>query len=78
VNVGATGNRGRGPRGGVDRDRARCAYRMALDHPAEMRRLAVLDIVPTGDDFRLAGKEFALGFWIWTLLAAPFRCPKNL
>jgi haloacetate dehalogenase len=51
---------------------------MALDHPAEVRRLAVLDIVPTGDDFRLAGKEFALGFWIWTLLAAPFRCPKNL
>ncbi|MEU4549966.1 alpha/beta fold hydrolase [Nonomuraea dietziae] len=27
---------------------ARCAYRMALDHPEAVARLAVLDIVPTG------------------------------
>jgi haloacetate dehalogenase len=27
----------------------RVAYRMALDHPAVVTRLAVLDIVPTGD-----------------------------
>jgi pimeloyl-ACP methyl ester carboxylesterase len=27
----------------------RCAYRLALDHPELVERLAVLDIVPTGD-----------------------------
>ena len=30
----------------------RCAYRLALDHPDRVQKLAVLDIVPTGDAFR--------------------------
>jgi haloacetate dehalogenase len=34
----------------VSHDRgARCAYRMALDHPDAVTQLAVLDIVPTRD-----------------------------
>ena len=34
----------------VGHDRgARCAYRLALDHPEYVVRLAVLDIVPTGE-----------------------------
>jgi haloacetate dehalogenase len=28
---------------------ARCAYRLALDHPERVRKLAVLDIIPTGE-----------------------------
>src|SRR5262245_38892627 len=36
---------------GRARPGARCAYRMALDHPATVARLAVLDIVPTGEAF---------------------------
>lgn len=56
----------------------RCGYRMALDHPGPVRRLAVLDIVPTGDAFRHADKEFSLGFWIWTFLAAPYPIPETL
>src|SRR5688572_16788037 len=27
----------------------RCGYRMALDHPDRVRKLAVLDIIPTGE-----------------------------
>jgi pimeloyl-ACP methyl ester carboxylesterase len=34
---------------------ARVAYRMALDHPARVERLAVLDIIPTGEALSRAG-----------------------
>jgi len=37
---------------------ARCAYRLTLDHPESVAKLAVLDIVPTGDAFRLAANRF--------------------
>jgi haloacetate dehalogenase len=63
----------------VGHDRgARCAYRMALDHPAAIDRLAVLDIVPTGDTIDRAGPEFALAFWVWSFLAAPHPLPETL
>ncbi|QXJ21860.1 alpha/beta hydrolase [Actinomadura graeca] len=63
----------------VGHDRgARCAYRMALDHPSAVTRMAVLDVVPTGDAWDRAGKEFALGFWVWSFLAAPEPVPERL
>ena len=63
----------------VGRDRgARCAYRMAIDHPDVVTKLAVLDIVPTGESFARADKEFALGYWIWSFLAAPAPIPEQL
>ena len=65
--------------GVVGHDRgARCGYRMALDHPDRVDRLAVLDIVPTGDAFDRADKEFALGYWVWSFLAAPEPIPETL
>src|SRR3954452_13004574 len=36
----------------------RCAYRMALDHSERIQKLAVLDIIPTGETFRRANMEF--------------------
>lgn len=63
----------------VGHDRGgRCAYRMALDHPHAVARLAVLDIVPTGDAFRQANMDFTLGFWVWSFLAAPEPVPEKL
>jgi haloacetate dehalogenase len=63
----------------VGHDRgARCAYRMALDHPASIERVAVLDIVPTGHAFGHANKEFSLGYWVWSFLAAPYPVPERL
>jgi haloacetate dehalogenase len=56
----------------------RCAYRMALDHPACVRKLAVLDIIPTGEAFRRADMAFGLGFWHWFFLAQPFPLPEQL
>jgi haloacetate dehalogenase len=57
---------------------ARCAYRMALDHPGVVQKLGVLDIVPTGDAFDRADKEFSLGYWVWSFLAAPEPIPETL
>ncbi len=56
----------------------RAAYRMALDHPDRVRKLAVLDIVPTGEAFRRADMRFGLGFWHWFFLAQPFDLPERL
>src|SRR6478736_480905 len=49
---------------------ARCAYRMALDHPERVLKLAVLDIVPTGEALRRTNMAFALGYWHWFLFGA--------
>jgi haloacetate dehalogenase len=65
--------------GVVGHDRgARCAYRMALDHPGIVTRLAVLDIIPTAEAFRRADMAFSLGFWVWSFLAAPAPVPEQL
>jgi haloacetate dehalogenase len=63
----------------VGHDRgARCAYRMALDHPAVISHLAVLDIIPTGEAFARADRDFSLGYWMWSFLAAPVPVPERL
>jgi len=56
----------------------RCAYRMALDHPERVLKLAVLDIIPTGEAFRRANMEFGLGFWHWFFLAQPYDLPERM
>src|SRR6266571_1496303 len=57
---------------------ARCAYRLALDRPECVERLAVLDIVPTGDALRLADAHFARAFWHWFFLAQPDGLPERM
>ena len=56
----------------------RCAYRMALDHPERVRKLAVLDIIPTGEAFRRANMTFGMGYWHWFFLAQPAPLPEQL
>jgi haloacetate dehalogenase len=56
----------------------RVAYRMALDHPGAVTRLAVLDIVPTGEIWRLADHTFATGYWHWAFLSQPAPLPERL
>jgi haloacetate dehalogenase len=56
----------------------RVAYRLALDHPAQVRRLAVLDILPTIEHFRRADMRFGLGYWHWFFLAQPYDLPEML
>jgi haloacetate dehalogenase len=57
---------------------ARCAYRMALDHPQHVLKLAVLDVVPTGDAFRRTDLAFGLAFWVWFFLAQPYDLPERI
>ena len=56
---------------------ARCAYRMALDHPDAVRQLAVMDVVPVGDAYDRADKDFSLLYWQWSFLAAPEPVPEE-
>jgi haloacetate dehalogenase len=56
----------------VGHDRGgRVAYRMALDRPEVVERLAVLNIVPTVDQFERMAGEAAIEYWPWFLLAQP-------
>jgi len=56
----------------------RVAYRLALDHPGRVERLAVLDILPTGTVWERGDARFALGYWPWSLLAQPEPLPERL
>jgi len=49
----------------------RVAYRMALDHSGSVERLAVLNIVPTVDQFERMEEGASLGYWPWYFLAQP-------
>jgi haloacetate dehalogenase len=63
----------------VGHDRGgRCAYRLALDQPERVERLAVLDIVPTAEMWRRADKDFGLIDWHWFFLAQPEPFPERL
>lgn len=56
----------------------RVAYRLALDQPDAIRRLAVLDIIPTAEVWARADRRFALGYWHWSFLAQPHPFPETL
>jgi haloacetate dehalogenase len=56
----------------------RVAYRMALDHPGRIERLAVLDILPTATAWERADAKFALAYWPWSLLAQPEPLPERI
>ena len=56
----------------------RCAYRLALDHPERVLKLAVLDIVPTAEMWRRVDMEFGLADWHWFFLAQPHPFPERL
>jgi haloacetate dehalogenase len=56
----------------------RVAYRMALDQPDRIERLAVLDVLPGTTMWDRADARMALAFWPWVLLAQPEPLPERL
>ena len=56
----------------------RVGYRLALDHPGILTRLAVLDILPTWEAFSRADMAFGLGYWHWFFLAQSYDLPERL
>jgi haloacetate dehalogenase len=63
----------------VGHDRgARVAYRLALDHPERVTRVALLNVVPTIDQFERMGAGPSLGYWPWYLFAQPAPFPERV
>lgn len=47
------------------------AFRLAMDHPDAVSRLAVLDSVPIGEALARADAQFAQAWWHWFFYAQP-------
>jgi haloacetate dehalogenase len=62
---------------GHDRD-AWVAYRMALDHPDAITRMALLNIVPTSTMYAHTDKEFATRNVWWFFLVQPTPLPEKM
>jgi haloacetate dehalogenase len=56
----------------------RVAHRMALDHRERVKRLAVLDIVPTRRLYTDSTREFATAYFWWFFLIQPAPLPETL
>jgi haloacetate dehalogenase len=56
----------------------RVAYRLALDHPGRLSRLAVLDILPTYNYWERMNRLYALKIYHWTFLAQAAPLPETL
>jgi len=56
----------------------RVGYRLALDHPGRLSRLAVLDILPTYEYWTRMDRLYALKIYHWSFLAQPFPFPETL
>jgi haloacetate dehalogenase len=65
--------------GVIGHDRgARVGYRLALDHPGRVERLALLDILPTLAMWEGMNAGRAMQVYHWTFLAQPEPVPENL
>ena len=56
----------------------RVAHRLALDHPARVHKLCVLDIAPTVDMYEGTTMEFARYYYHWFLLIQPSPLPEMM
>ena len=57
---------------------ARCAYRMALDHPQKVQKFASFDILPTHHVLTRATWQWALNSYHWFFMAQPYDIPEKL
>ncbi|WKB53819.1 alpha/beta fold hydrolase [Eleftheria terrae] len=57
---------------------ARVAHRLAMDAPAQVRRLMLLDIAPTLAMYEATTAEFARAYWHWFFLIQPAPLPERL
>jgi haloacetate dehalogenase len=56
----------------------RVAHRMALDHPAAVQKLAVLDIAPTYSMYKSTDMEFAKAYYHWFFLIQAYDLPERM
>jgi haloacetate dehalogenase len=55
----------------------RVAYRMALDHPKNVERLAVFDVIPILEAWSRSDARFAQTYWPWILLSQKQPLPES-
>ena len=62
----------------VGHDRGgRVSYRLTLDHPERVQRLAVFDVIPISEAWSLADTKFAMTYWPWSLLSQKTPLPEK-
>ena len=57
---------------------ARVTYRLALDHPDQVERLVIVEVVPTGEFWKCWNADVAMGGYHWTFLAQRAPLPETL
>lgn len=57
---------------------ARVAHRLAMDHPAAVERMLLLDIAPTLAMYEQTSEAFAKAYWHWFFLIQPPPLPEAL
>src|SRR5947199_6620889 len=57
---------------------ARVAHRLAMDYPASVQRLVLLDIAPTLAMYEQTTEAFARAYWHWFFLIQPRPLPERL
>ena len=63
----------------VGHDRgARVSHRLTKDHPQRVRKLAVLDIIPTHWMFQIVNQEMATNTYHWFFLIQPYDYPERV
>jgi len=53
------------------------SYRLALDHPKNVERLAVLDVIPILEAWSRSDARFAQTYWPWILLSQKAPLPES-
>jgi haloacetate dehalogenase len=62
----------------VGHDRGgRVSYRLTLDHPEKVQRLAVFDVIPISEAWGHADSKFAMTYWPWALLSQKSPLPEK-
>jgi haloacetate dehalogenase len=56
----------------------RVAHRLALDHPAKVKKLCVIDIAPTLDMYNATDMAFARAYYHWFHLIQPTPLPERM
>jgi haloacetate dehalogenase len=55
----------------------RVSYRLALDHPKRVERLAVFDVIPILEAWSRSDARFAQTYWPWILLSQKSPLPES-
>jgi haloacetate dehalogenase len=55
----------------------RVSYRLALDHPQNVERLAVFDVIPILEAWSRTDARFAQTYWPWILLSQKASLPES-